>query len=124
MVIGAVGRHRVVERRRQRADHARRRQLGEEIVDRIVERQHAVGDEGQRRRRRDRLADRGDAEQRVRAHRRPADRLVAEHGHVEIAAAPDDGDESGHIAGADMGGEGGGEGGGGHGGSSWSMTEH
>ena len=86
----------VVDRPAHRAHDDRSRQLRQEVAHRVVEPDRAVGDERQGERRRHRLGDRRDPEQRVLRHRPPAHRLVAEHDDLEIVAAADGGDESRH----------------------------
>ena len=69
------------------------RQLRQQLTDRLVEPQGAVGDERQCQRRDHRLGDRGDAEQRVLHHRPSVHRNVAEHDDVHLVAPPDGGDQ-------------------------------
>jgi hypothetical protein len=75
----AVGRHGVVERAVDGAQHPAVGQLRQPAVDRLVEAKDALLDQNHRRRGGDRLGHRGDAKNRVAPHRvGAADRLGAE----------------------------------------------
>ncbi len=99
----ASGRHGVVERTVDALQHLAVRELGQQRVDRIVQPQLRFFDQDHGGRGRDRLDDRRDAENRVAPHRvLAAERLHAERIDVRLAAAADEGHESGHPAALDM----------------------
>jgi hypothetical protein len=101
----ALGRHGVVERRVEPGEHPPAGELGEQVVDRVVEPQHALLDQHQRGDRGDRLGHRGDPEDRVPGDRRAADRPRAQADHLGPAAPVDQRDQPRDGAAIDMPGE-------------------
>ena len=96
-------RHGVVERAVEARQHPAIGELGQQPIDRLVEAQRALLDQDHRRRGRDRLGHRGDAEDRVAAHRlAAAERLRADRVDVHLAAAADQRDEPRHAAALDV----------------------
>ena len=91
--------HGVVERRVEPRQHAAIRELGQERIDRLVEPEHALLDEDQRRHGRHRLRHRGDPEDGVARHRvARAQRLQAERVDARLAAPVEQRDEPGDSA--------------------------
>ena len=90
------GRNRVVERAVDALQDPAIGKLRQERVDRIVERELAFVDQDHRRSRGERLADRGDAEDRVAPHRRLARQILHAGGRDMGLAVPAD---QGHNAG-------------------------
>ena len=91
-------RNRVVERGVDRAQHLPVRELGHELVDRVVEAERAVVHERQCGHRRDRLRERRDAEDRVAPEGRSVgERGRADHLDVDVVTARDQGDKSGQL---------------------------
>ena len=81
------------------AQHLAVGELGNQIVDRLVEAQDALLDERHRRGGGDRLAQRGDAEDGVSAKRpRLGERGASDDIDLDVIAACDEGDEPGHLA--------------------------
>ena len=96
-------RHRIVERGVERAQHAPPGQLGQQPIHRLVEAQHALLHEDQRRHGDDRLGHRGDADDRVARDRRAAAyRLRADRVDMGVAAPAHGGDDAGHLAALDI----------------------
>ncbi len=102
----APGGNRVVEVRVDRAQHAAARELGHEVVDRVVEAQRAVLHEGQRGHRGDGLRERRHTEDRVARERLVAGhRRRAEHLDVHVVALRDERDQPRHLPLGDVRGE-------------------
>ena len=104
------GRHGVVERSVEAAEHPSIGELGEELVHRIAQLEHAVLDEDHGRGGRDRLGQRGDPEDRISLERCVVvDRLRADHVDVHCVGLGlgtvvpgDERDEARHLAGLDV----------------------
>ena len=90
-----MGGHGVVELGVDRAQHAAVGELRQQLVDRLLQPQQALVDQRQRRRRGDRLGQRGDPEDRVALQRRVvAERRRADGVDVQLVAVGDERDQS------------------------------
>jgi hypothetical protein len=96
---GAGRRHRVAELGVEAAQHLAVGELGQQVIDRAVEAQNALLDEGEGGHRGDGLGQRSDPEDGVAPHRLAvAKGLGADHVNVDLPLAGDEGDEARHGA--------------------------
>ncbi len=98
-----VRRHGLVERPVEPLQHLAVGQLGQQPIHRLVQSQLAFLHQDHRRRGRERLGHRGDAEDRVATHRvAAADRLEADRIDMRLAAPADQRDDARHVAALDI----------------------